>query len=62
MKLKLKEAQLLELLMNHKNMIVSKDSIIEKIWGYETEAADNHVEAHISLLSEYSGAVKPKFR
>ncbi|WP_242854302.1 winged helix-turn-helix domain-containing protein [Oxobacter pfennigii] len=52
----------MELLMNHKNMIVSKDSIIEKIWGYETEAADNHVEAHISLLSEYSGAVKPKFR
>ncbi|EHL08453.1 putative response regulator ArlR [Desulfitobacterium hafniense DP7] len=49
-KLTLKEAQLLELLINHKNMIVSKDAIIEKIWGHDTDAADNHVEAHISLL------------
>lgn len=49
-KLKLKEAQLLELLIKNKNTIVSKESIIEKIWGYEGDADDNHVEAHISLL------------
>lgn len=49
-KLTLKEAQLLELLIKNKNMIVSKETIIEKIWGYEADADDNHVEAHISLL------------
>lgn len=49
-RLTLKEAQLLELLINNRNMIISKDTIIEKIWGYETDAMDNHVEAHISLL------------
>lgn len=49
-RLTLKEAQILELLINHKNRIVSKDTIIEKIWGYETDAEDNHVEVHISLL------------
>ncbi len=49
-KLTLKESQLLELLIDHKNRIISKDFIIEKIWGYETDAMDNHVEAHISLL------------
>jgi two-component system, OmpR family, response regulator ArlR len=49
-KLKLKEAQLLELLIKNNKTIVSKESIIEKLWGYDGNAEDNHVEAHISLL------------
>jgi len=49
-KLKLKEAQILELLMSHKNQIISKNTIIERVWGYDTEAEDNHVEIHISRL------------
>lgn len=49
-KLKLKEAQLMELLIKNKNMIVSKESIIEKIWGYDEDVTDNHVEVYISML------------
>lgn len=49
-KLTLKEAQLLELLIQRKNIIVSKEMIIEKLWGYDTDAKDNHVETHVSLL------------
>jgi DNA-binding response OmpR family regulator len=49
-KLTLKEAHLLELLMQKKNIVVSKDSIIEKLWGYDAYAEDNHVEIHVSLL------------
>lgn len=49
-KLTLKETQLLELLIEHKNMVISKDIIIEKLWGYDTYAEDNHVEIHMSLL------------
>ena len=48
--LKLKEAQLLELLLNNQSRVVSKQTIIEKVWGYDTEAEDNHVEIHISRL------------
>jgi len=48
--LTLKEGQLLEFLLKNRNLIVSKDLIIEKIWGYETEADDNHVEVYISFL------------
>lgn len=48
--LSLKEAQLLELLIKRKNVIVSKETMIEKLWGYDTDAEDNHVEIHISLL------------
>ena len=49
-RLTLKEGQLLELLIKNKNMIVSKETIIEKIWGYDSNAEDSHVETHISLL------------
>ncbi|MGF7143341.1 DNA-binding response OmpR family regulator [Anaerotaenia torta] len=57
-RLTLKETQLLELLIDHKNRIISKDTIIEKIWGYDTEAVDNHVEAHISLLRKKLAEVR----
>jgi DNA-binding response OmpR family regulator len=49
-KLKLKEAQILELLITNKNQILSKDTIIERVWGYDADAEDNHVETHISRL------------
>jgi len=49
-KLTLKESQLLELLIHNENIILSKDTIIEKIWGFDSDVEDNHVEAHISLL------------
>jgi len=48
--LKLKEAQLLELLLSNRNRVVSKQAIIDKVWGYDAEAEDNHVEIHISRL------------
>ena len=48
--LTLKECQLLELLIKRKGSIISKDSIIEKLWGYETDAEDNHVEVYISFI------------
>lgn len=56
-KLTLKESQLLELLIGHKRMIVSKDTIIEKIWGYDSYAQDSHVESHVSLLRKKLAAV-----
>jgi DNA-binding response OmpR family regulator len=48
--LKRKEVQILELLLSHKNQILSKNMIIERVWGYDTKAEDNHVEVHISRL------------
>lgn len=45
-----KEAKLLEMLLTRPSMIVSKDEIITKIWGYESGATDNNVEAYISFL------------
>lgn len=45
-----KELELLEVLMINKNQIVTKESLIDKIWGYDSEAEYNTVEVYISFL------------
>ena len=49
-KLSAKECGLLELLINRKDMISSKDDIISKLWGYDSEVEHNNVEVYISFL------------
>lgn len=48
--LTLKEAQLLELLIKRNGTIVSKEIIMEKLWGHDTDAEHNRAEIHLSLL------------
>ncbi len=50
MKLNLKEAELLELLLVRKQSITSKEQIIEKLWGFDSEAEHNNVEVYVSFL------------
>ena len=45
-----KESQLLELLVEYAPRSLSKERIIEKLWGYDADATDSHVETHVSLL------------
>lgn len=49
-KLTHRESQILELLMVNKDRILSKERLIEKLWGYDSEAEDNNVEVYISFL------------
>lgn len=49
-KLILKESELLQLLINRKNAATSKELIIEKLWGFDSEVEHNHVEVYISFL------------
>ena len=45
-----KEAKLLEMLLAKPSIIISKEEIIAKIWGSDSGASDNNVEAYISFL------------
>lgn len=49
-KLILKESELMELLIIRKTAVTSKDQIIEKLWGFDSEAESNNVEVYISFL------------
>ena len=45
-----KEFDLLELLMRNREVVITKETILVKIWGYETDAEENNVEVYISFL------------
>ena len=40
----------MELLMRNQGLIVTKESLLVKVWGYESDAEDNNVEVYISFL------------
>lgn len=46
----LKEFEVMRLLITNPLVIVSKEDMISKIWGVESEAEDNNVEVYISFL------------
>jgi DNA-binding response OmpR family regulator len=48
--LALKESQLLELLLVNKDITISPYRIIEKLWGYDSDAEDSNVHVYISFL------------
>ncbi len=48
--LTLKEKELMEYLILRKDMISQKEQIIEKLWGFDSDAGDNHVEVYVSFL------------
>lgn len=58
--LSLKECELMEYLMLHKGGIASKEQIIEKLWGFESEAEANHVEVYVSFLRKKLRFIKSK--
>ena len=45
-----KEFQLAEMLMNNEGIVITKETLIDKIWGYDSTAEDNNVEAYVSFL------------
>jgi DNA-binding response OmpR family regulator len=61
-KLTLKEMQMIELLMNNVGRTVSKGTFIEKIWGYDSEVEDNHVEVHMSSLRKKIATINTNVR
>ena len=49
-RLNFKEFEIFKLFILNETLIFSKEDIIVKIWGYESDASDNNVEAYISFI------------
>jgi len=45
-----REMEILRLLMLNHQSICPKETLLVKVWGYDTDAGDNNVEAYISFL------------
>jgi DNA-binding response OmpR family regulator len=45
-----KEFDMMELLMRNRDVVLTKETLLIRIWGYESDAEDNNVEVYISFL------------
>lgn len=45
-----KEFQILEYFINNPNIILSKEQIYDRVWGYENEIESNNLEAYLSFI------------
>ena len=57
-----KEFDLLEMLMRNGGQILSKEQLLLKAWGYESNAEDNNVEVYISFLRRKLELVRSNMR
>jgi DNA-binding response OmpR family regulator len=49
-RLSLKEFEVLKNLMTNSHQVITKETLITKVWGYDSDAEVNNVEAYISFL------------
>lgn len=55
-----KEFDIMHMLMVNKNMVISKETLLLKVWGSESGAEDNNVEVYISFLRKKLNFLKSK--
>ncbi|MCI7766541.1 MAG: response regulator transcription factor [Oscillospiraceae bacterium] len=54
--LTLKEFELLRILMKNKNAVLTRDMLLESIWGYDSAGETRTVDVHIKTLRQKLGA------
>ena len=45
-----KEYDMMELFMLNRRQVITKENLLVKVWGYESDAEDNNVEVYVSFL------------
>ncbi len=56
-RLSAKEFQMMELLIQAKERNVTKEYCLTTVWGYDSEAVENHVEVYVSMLRKKLRAI-----
>lgn len=49
-KVSLKESEIMQYFLSRPNFVVTKDELIIKLWGYDSEVEYNNIEVYISFL------------
>ena len=53
--LTLKEYELLKRLMKHSNIVLTRDQLLEDIWGYDFDGETRTVDVHVRTLRQKLG-------
>ena len=62
LRLSRKEFDMMELLMRNRYMVLTKETLLLKIWGYESDAEDNNVEVYVSFLRKKLDHLRSKVK
>ena len=62
LRLSRKEFDMMELLMRNRDMVLTKETLLLKIWGYESDAEDNNVEVYVSFLRKKLDHLRSKVK
>ena len=62
LRLSRKEFDMMELLMRNRDMVLTKETLLLKIWGYESDTEDNNVEVYVSFLRKKLDHLRSKVK
>lgn len=61
-RLSAKEFEIMRFLLQAGEKILSKEKILVKVWGYDSDAVDNHVEVYIGFLRKKLSSIGSNIR
>ena len=61
-RLSAKEFDIMRFLLQSKDAVLSKEVILEKVWGYDSNAVENHVEVYVGFLRKKLAAIGSNVR
>ena len=61
-RLSAKEFDIMRFLLQSKDAILSKEVILAKVWGYDSNAVENHVEVYVGFLRKKLAAIGSNVR
>ena len=62
LRLSRKEFDMMDLLMRKRDIVLTKETMLLKIWGYESDAEDNNVEVYVSFLRKKLDHLRSKVK
>lgn len=61
-RLSAREFDVMRLLLRSRERILSKEAILERVWGYDSEAVENHVEVYVGFLRKKLASIGSDLR
>ena len=61
-RLSAKEFEVMRMLMISGKNHIAKETLLTKVWGYDSEAVENHVEAYVSFLRKKLASIRSDVR
>ncbi len=61
-RLSAKEFEIMRMLLQAGERIISKEMILAKVWGYDSDAVENHVEVYIGFLRKKLASIGSNIR